>query len=75
MRTYCSTRRRGCRSAQGSFATGAGNQQIRPCQNRLYVLTYIDGLIVLRFSLIGALVLMLLLRDPPRILSSQAARK
>jgi len=35
----------------------------RAVQNRVYVLAYIDGFIVLDFTVIGALVLMLL-RDP-----------
>jgi MFS transporter, DHA2 family, multidrug resistance protein len=35
----------------------------RAVQNRLYVLAYVDGFIVIGFTVIGALVLMLL-RDP-----------
>ena len=34
-------------------------------QNQAYVLAYIDGFMVLGFAVIGALLLMLLLRDPP----------
>jgi DHA2 family multidrug resistance protein len=37
----------------------------RAVQNQAYVLAYIDGFMVLGFAVIGALALMLLLRDPP----------
>jgi MFS transporter, DHA2 family, multidrug resistance protein len=37
----------------------------RSVQNQAYVLAYIDGFMVLGFAVIGALLLMLLLRDPP----------
>jgi DHA2 family multidrug resistance protein len=42
----------------------------RAVQNQAYVLAYIDGFMVLGFAVIGALLLMLLLRDPPALLSS-----
>jgi MFS transporter, DHA2 family, multidrug resistance protein len=44
-------------------------------QNQAYVLAYIDGFVVLGFTVIGALLLMLLLRDPPSHLERTAARK
>ena len=44
-------------------------------QNQAYVLAYIDGFMVLGFAVIGALLLMLLLRDPPAHLEQSAARK
>ena len=44
-------------------------------QNQAYVLAYIDGFMVLGFAVIGALLLMLLLRDPPTHLQQPAARK
>jgi DHA2 family multidrug resistance protein len=37
----------------------------RSVQNQAYVLAYIDGFMVMGFAVIGALSLMLLLRDPP----------
>jgi MFS transporter, DHA2 family, multidrug resistance protein len=37
----------------------------RAVQNQAYVLAFIDGFMVLGFAVIGALLLMLLLRDPP----------
>jgi DHA2 family multidrug resistance protein len=37
----------------------------RAVQDQAYVLAYIDGFMVLGFAVIGALALMLLLRDPP----------
>ncbi len=37
----------------------------RAVQDQAYVLAYIDGFMVLGFAVIGALLLMLLLRDPP----------
>ncbi|HEY2527480.1 MAG TPA: MFS transporter [Xanthobacteraceae bacterium] len=43
-------------------------------QKQAYVLAYIDGFMVLGLSVIGALLLMLLLRDPPAHLSQSAAR-
>jgi hypothetical protein len=39
------------------------------------VLAYIDGFMVLGFAVIGALLLMLLLRDPPVHLEQSAARR
>jgi MFS transporter, DHA2 family, multidrug resistance protein len=47
----------------------------RAVQNQAYVLAYIDGFMVLGFAVIGALLLMLLLRDPPTHLEESAARK
>src|ERR1700722_8944485 len=47
----------------------------RAVQNQAYVLAYIDGFMVLGFAVIGALLLMLLLRDPPAHLEQSAARK
>src|SRR5277367_4663667 len=47
----------------------------RAVQNQAYVLAYIDGFMVLGFAVIGALFLMLLLRDPPSHLEESAARK
>jgi DHA2 family multidrug resistance protein len=47
----------------------------RAVQNQAYVLAYIDGFMVLGFAVIGALLLMLLLRDPPADLGRSAARK
>jgi MFS transporter, DHA2 family, multidrug resistance protein len=44
-------------------------------QNQAYVLAYIDGFMVLGFAVIGALLLMLLLRDPPAHRDQSAARK
>jgi MFS transporter, DHA2 family, multidrug resistance protein len=44
-------------------------------QGQAYVLAYIDGFMVLGFAVIGALLLMLLLRDPPSHLEESAARK
>lgn len=38
----------------------------RSVQNQAYVLSYIDGFMVLGFAVIGALLLMLLLRNPPQ---------
>jgi MFS transporter, DHA2 family, multidrug resistance protein len=46
----------------------------RAVQNQSYVLAYIDGFMVLGFAVIGALLLMLSLRDPPAI-GPSAARK
>jgi MFS transporter, DHA2 family, multidrug resistance protein len=46
----------------------------RTVQNQAYVLAYIDGFMVLGFAVIGALLLMLLLRDPPGHLEQPAAR-
>ena len=40
----------------------------RTVQKQAYVLAYIDGFMVLGFAVIGALLLMLLLRDPPATL-------
>jgi MFS transporter, DHA2 family, multidrug resistance protein len=37
----------------------------RAVQNQAYVLAFIDGFMVLGFAVIRALLLMLLLRDPP----------
>jgi DHA2 family multidrug resistance protein len=37
----------------------------RAVQNQANVLSYIDGFMVLGFAVIGALLFMLLLRDPP----------
>ena len=37
----------------------------RSVQTRAYVLAYIDGFMILRFAVIGTLLLMLLLRSPP----------
>jgi MFS transporter, DHA2 family, multidrug resistance protein len=45
----------------------------RAVQNQAYVLAYIDGFMVLGFAVIGALLLMLLLRDPPAHLNQPAA--
>ena len=47
----------------------------RAVQNQAHVLGYIDGFMVLGFAVIGALSLMLLLRDPPAHLEQSAARK
>jgi len=47
----------------------------RAVQNQAYVLAYIDAFMVLGFAVIGALLLMLLLRDPPAHLEQTAARK
>jgi MFS transporter, DHA2 family, multidrug resistance protein len=47
----------------------------RAVQNQAYVLAYIDGFMVLGFAVIGALLLMLLLRDPPAQLEQPAAPK
>jgi DHA2 family multidrug resistance protein len=47
----------------------------RAVQSQAYVLAYIDGFMVLGFAVIGALLLMLLLRDPPAHLEQSAARK
>ena len=47
----------------------------RAVQNQAYVLAYIDGFMVLGFAVIGALLLMLLLRDPPAHLEQPAARR
>jgi MFS transporter, DHA2 family, multidrug resistance protein len=47
----------------------------RSVQNQAYVLAYIDGFMFLGFAVIGALLLMLLLRDPPANLEQPAARK
>jgi MFS transporter, DHA2 family, multidrug resistance protein len=47
----------------------------RAVQNQAYVLAYIDGFMVLGFAVIGALLLMLLLRDPPTHLEQPAARR
>jgi len=47
----------------------------RAVQNQAYVLAYIDAFMVLGFAVIGALLLMLLLRDPPVHLAQTAARK
>jgi MFS transporter, DHA2 family, multidrug resistance protein len=46
-------------------ATRATALLARAVQNQAYVLAYIDGFMVLGFAVIGALLLMLLLRDPP----------
>jgi DHA2 family multidrug resistance protein len=46
----------------------------RSVQNQAYVLAYIDGFMVLGFAVIGALLLMMLLRDPPAI-DQTAARE
>jgi DHA2 family multidrug resistance protein len=45
----------------------------RAVQNQAYVLAYIDGFMILGFAVIGALALMLLLRDPPPPLHQTAA--
>jgi MFS transporter, DHA2 family, multidrug resistance protein len=45
----------------------------RAVQNQAYVLAYIDGFMVLGFAVIGALLLMLLLRDPPAHLNQPDA--
>jgi len=42
-------------------------------ENQAYVLAYIDGFMVLGFAVIGALLLMLLLRDTPAHLEQSAA--
>jgi MFS transporter, DHA2 family, multidrug resistance protein len=47
----------------------------RAVQNQAYVLAYIDAFMFLGFAVIGALLLMLLLRDPPTHLGQTAARK
>jgi DHA2 family multidrug resistance protein len=47
----------------------------RAVQDQAYVLAYIDGFMVLGFAVIGALLLMLLLRDPPAHIEESAARK
>jgi MFS transporter, DHA2 family, multidrug resistance protein len=47
----------------------------RSVQNQANVLAYIDGFMVLGFAVIGALLLMLLLRDPPANIGQTAARK
>jgi DHA2 family multidrug resistance protein len=47
----------------------------RAVQNQAYVLAYVDGFMVLGFAVIGALMLMLLLRDPPVNVGQTAARK
>jgi MFS transporter, DHA2 family, multidrug resistance protein len=47
----------------------------RAVQNQAYVLAYIDAFMVLGFAVIGALLLMLLLRDPPAHLAQNAARR
>jgi MFS transporter, DHA2 family, multidrug resistance protein len=47
----------------------------RSVQNQAYVLAYIDGFMILGFAVIGALLLMLLLRDPPANIEQTAARK
>jgi DHA2 family multidrug resistance protein len=47
----------------------------RAVQKQAYVLAYIDAFMVLGFSVIGALLLMLLLRDPPVHLEQSAARR
>jgi MFS transporter, DHA2 family, multidrug resistance protein len=47
----------------------------RSVQNQAYVLAYIDGFMILGFAVIGALFLMLLLRNPPTDLGRTAARK
>jgi DHA2 family multidrug resistance protein len=47
----------------------------RTVQNQAYVLAYIDGFMVLGFAVIGALLLMLMLRDPPAHLEQPAARR
>ena len=47
----------------------------RAVQNQAYVLAYIDSFMVLGFAVIGALLLMLLLRDPPAHLEQPAARR
>ena len=43
----------------------------RAVQNQAYVLAYIDAFMALGFAVIGALLLMLLLRDPQRISSKR----
>ena len=45
----------------------------RAVQKQAYVLAYIDGFMVLGFAVIGALLLMLLLRDPPTQLDQRTA--
>ena len=45
----------------------------RAVQNQAFVLAYIDGFMVIGFAVIGALLLMLLLRDPPAHLEQPAA--
>jgi DHA2 family multidrug resistance protein len=47
----------------------------RAVQNQAYVLAYIDGFMVLGYAVIGALLLMLLLHDPPAHLELPAARR
>jgi hypothetical protein len=47
----------------------------RAVQNQAYVLAYIDAFMVLGLAVIGALLLMLLLRDPPAHLAQNAARR
>jgi MFS transporter, DHA2 family, multidrug resistance protein len=47
----------------------------RAGQKQAYVLAYIDGFKVLGFAVIGALLLTLLLRDPPVHLEQSAARR
>ena len=47
----------------------------RSVQNQAYVLAYIDGFTILGFAVIGALLLMLLLRDPPANTGQTAARR
>ena len=47
----------------------------RAVQNQAYVLAYIDGFMVLGFAVIGGLLLMLLVRDPPAHLEQPATRR
>jgi MFS transporter, DHA2 family, multidrug resistance protein len=51
------------RSVRGECARAA--LLARSVQDQAYVLAYIDGFMVLGFAVIGALLLMLLLRSPP----------
>lgn len=50
---------------QAEAAARATALLARSVQNQAYVLAYIDGFMVLGFAVVGALMLMLLLRDPP----------
>jgi hypothetical protein len=61
------------RAARGR---GAGPTALlaRSVQNQAYVLAYIDGFMILGFAVIGALLHMLLLRDPPPNTEQTAAR-
>jgi MFS transporter, DHA2 family, multidrug resistance protein len=59
---------------QPEAAARATAMLARSVQNQAYVLAYIDGFMILGFAVMGALALMLLLRDPPANPGQSAAR-